>query len=192
MCGGVIFPYKKEYREILEKYYSPEDIARFEATGEVKSLYWQKGEPVMPVVAAQNEKEGDEAGGTDDGAEPRIMLWGNRDKEESFPKTGWARAESIEEGKWRYLKPKPAMIPVSFGVEKGKWFSIENGIAGLVVEKDGEERVYMLTREANPEYFDHTHHERMPVLLDQSSIPWLSGDPAGTDSASQTSFPTND
>ncbi len=185
MCGGVIFPYKKEYREMLEKLYSPEDIARFEATGEVRSLYWQKEEPVLPVVSSDADEEGDEA-------EPRLMRWGNRDKEAPFPKTGWARAESIEEGKWRYLKPKPALIPVSYGVEKGKWFEIQNGIAGLVVQKDGEERIYMLTREANPEFFDHTHHERMPILVNQGDFPWLSGDPAGTNSATQTSFQTHD
>jgi len=191
MCGGVIFPYKKEYRELLEKVYSPEEVAQFEATGEVRSLYWQRAEPVLPVISSESdddaENEGEEAE-----QEPRLMLWGNRDKDAPFPKTGWARAESIEEGKWRYLKPKPALIPVSFGVEKGKWFTIETGIAGLVVRKDGEERVYMLTREANPEYVEHTHHERMPMLVNQGDIPWLSGDPAGTKSATQTSYPTHD
>jgi hypothetical protein len=185
MCGGVIFPYKKEYREMLEQFYSPEEVARFEATGEVRSLYWQRGEPVLPVVASDDEEDEKEA-------EPRLMLWGNRDKEAPFPKTGWARAESIDEGKWRYLKPKPALIPVSYGVEKGKWFTIQNGIAGMVVQKDGEERIYMLTREANPEFFDHTHHDRMPVLVNQGDFPWLSGDPAGTNSASQKSRPIND
>ena len=100
--------------------------------------------------------------------------------------------ESIEEGKWRHLKPKPALIPVEYGVEKGKWFNIETGIAGLIVQKDGEERIYMLTREANPEFLDHTHHDRMPVLVNQADIPWLSGDPVGTISANQSSFPIND
>jgi hypothetical protein len=191
MCGGVIFPYKKEYRALLEQFYSPEEVDRFEATGEVKSLYWQKGEPVLPVVSAseaevERDDKDDSHGhdGSEGEAGPRLMLWGNRDKDAPFPKTGWARAESIEEGKWRYLKPKPALIPVSYGVEKGKWFTIENGIAGLVVQKDGEERVYMMTRESNPEFFDHTHHERMPILVDQSDFPWLPGDPAGTESAS--------
>src|SRR4051812_36936556 len=58
MCGGVIFPYKKEYKEMLEKLYSPEDVARFEATGEVRSLYWQKSEPVLPVVSSDEDEEG--------------------------------------------------------------------------------------------------------------------------------------
>ncbi len=181
MCGGVIFPYKKEYRGMLEGLYSPEEVAQFEAAGEVKSLYWQRGEPVLPVLTSQEgDVEKEDAGEV---GEAKLIRWGNRDKDAPFPKTGWARMESIDEGKWRYLKPRPALIPVSFGVEKGQWFTIQNGIAGMVVEKDGEERVYMLTREANPEFLDHTHHERMPVLIDQSDMNWLSGDPAGTISA---------
>jgi hypothetical protein len=97
--------------------------------------------------------------------------------------------ESIEEGKWSYMKPKPALIPVSYGVEKGKWFGINKGIAGLVVRKAGEERIYMLTQAADDEFLDVTRHERMPVLIEQDEIPWLSGDPAGTKSAMQASLP---
>ncbi len=186
MCGGVIFPYRKEYKELLEKLYSPDEVAQFEATGEVRSLYWQKAEPVLPVLVERDENE---PAGESAEPEPRLMLWGNRDKNKPLPQTGWARLESIEEGKWGYLKPKPALIPVSYGVEKGKWFSIDNGIAGLVVRKAGEERIYMLTEAADEEFLDVTHHERMPVLIDQDAIPWLTGDPTGTGSAIQPSLP---
>jgi hypothetical protein len=69
------------------------------------------------------------------------------------------------------------MIPVSYGVEKGNWFTIKNGIAGLVVQKDGEDRVYMLTREADPEFYEVTHHDRKPVLIEQEEFPWLPAEP---------------
>jgi putative SOS response-associated peptidase YedK len=185
MCGGVIFPYKKEYKALLDTVYSPEEVAQFEATGEVRSLYWQGPDPVLPVlVEAEGTGSDTEAGDP----ELKLMRWGNRDKNKPLPQTGWARLESIEEGKWGYLKPKPAIIPVSHGVEKGKWFEINNGIAGLVVEKAGEERIYMLTEAADDDFLSHTHHNRMPVLLNQSDIPWLSGDPAGTTSTMQSSF----
>ncbi len=179
MCGGVIFPYRKEYKEVLEQYYSPADVAKFEETGEVRSLYWQKTEPVLPVLESEQED-----GGTK--AEPRLLLWGNRDKNKPLPQTGWARLESIEEGKWGYLKPRPVLIPVEYGVEKGKWFGINKGIAGLVVEKAGEERVYMLTEAADDEFLGVTHHDRMPALIDQDAIGWLPGDPGGTLSAIQS------
>ncbi|MFL5733494.1 MAG: hypothetical protein ACJ78Q_09860 [Chloroflexia bacterium] len=169
MCGGVIFPYKKEYREALEKYYPPEQIEEFERTGQVRSLYWQKSNPVLPVVPK-----------ADDGqpSTPDILAWGNRDKDTPFPQTGWARKDSLDAGKWDYLRPEPVVIPVTHGVEKGKWFEIKNGIEGIVLHRGDENRVYMITDNADPEYLEVTHHERMPALIDQPDIPWLPSDPA--------------
>jgi len=176
MCGGVIFPYKKEYKKALEQYYSPAEVEEFEKTGQVRSLYWQKGEPVLPVVT-----EGD------DGEPPRheLLRWGNRDKEAPFPQTGWARKDSLEAGKWDYLKPDPVLIPVTYGVEKGKWFEIENGIQGVVLHRGDENRVYMITDNADPEYVEVTHHQRMPVLQNQTDFPWLAGDPWAAQSSQQ-------
>lgn len=169
MCGGVIFSYKKEYAEMLSQFYSPEEIAEFGRTGQVRSLYWQRGEPVLPV----------QTGGEDDGSpEMALVRWGNRDKSAPFPNTGWARIDSLEAGKWAHLRPKPVLIPVSYGVEKGKWFPIESGVMGVLVEKGGDERVYMLTDNATPEFLGVTRHDRMPVLQDQSDFDWLDGEPA--------------
>ena len=176
MCGGVIFPYHKEYQDILAEIYPADDLKAFEASGRVRSLYWQKSDPVLPVLP---ESEGAAL----ETATPQIMLWGSRDKDAPFPNTGWARLESIEQGKWRHLKPRPALIPVSFGVEKGRWFTIKHGIAGLIVERDGQERIFMLTREASPEFLEATRHDRMPVLIDQTDFPWLKSEPNGTVSA---------
>src|SRR5437588_530980 len=145
MCGGVIFPYKKEYRETLEKIYSRAEVDEFERTGQVRSLYWQKAEPVLPVVEMGEEEEPLPETET-------VMLWGNRDKSAPFPQTGWARVESLEAGKWSHMRPQPVLIPVTHGVEKGNWFEIEHGIRGVMVRKGGDQRVYMLTDEASPEF----------------------------------------
>ena len=190
MCGGVIFPYRAEYHDMLAELYPANELAKFESDGRVRSLYWQKPSPVLPVVPESGDKGAADL--AEMAATPRLMLWGSRDKDAPFPNTGWARLESIEQGKWRHLRPRPALIPVLFGVEKGKWFTIKHGIAGLIVERDGEEHVFMLTREATPEFAEATRHERMPVLIEQSDFPWLSGEPGGTLSASQMSFPTTD
>lgn len=171
MCGGVIFPYKKEYREALAQYYSPAELDEFERTGQVRSLYWQRGEPVLPAVPAAEDREPDRE------PEPEVLRWGNRDKEAPFPQTGWARVDSIESGKWAYMHPEPVLIPVTHGVEKGRWFKIDNGIKGVVVRKGEERRVYMLTADATPEYLEATRHARMPVLEAQSEIEWLEQPP---------------
>jgi hypothetical protein len=179
MCGGVIFPYKKIFAEALSEMYSPEELAEFERTGQVRSLFWQRGQPVLPVEAERDEEDGSPG--------LTVVKWGNRDKAAPFPQTGWARIDSIEAGKWDHLRPKPVLIPVSYGVEKGKWFPIDSGIMGVLVERKGEERVYMLTDQATPEFLDVTKHERMPVLQGQSGFRWLPGDPypPGTLSAIQ-------
>ena len=179
MCGGVIFPYKKVYAEALAQSFSPEELAEFERTGQVRSLYWQRGQPVLPVLT------GDGEGADSPGL--ALVRWGNRDKAAPFPQTGWARVDSIEAGKWAHLKPARVLIPVSYGVEKGKWFPIEQGIMGVLVQRKGEERVYMLTTDATPEFLGVTRHERMPVLQGQHTFLWLDGDPypAGTLPATQ-------
>jgi hypothetical protein len=171
MCGGVIFPYKKEYREALAQYYSPAELDEFERTGQVRSLYWQRGEPVLPAAQSGEDREPDQE------REAEVLRWGNRDKHKPFPQTGWARVESIESGKWAYMRPEPVIIPVTHGVEKGRWFKIDNGIRGVVVQKGQERRVYMLTDDATPEYLEATRHARMPVLEGQSEIEWLEEPP---------------
>ncbi len=174
MCGGVIFPYKKEYGETLAQYYSQAEIAEFEKSGQVRSLYWQRGEPVLPVLTVS---EADEA------PKYELLLWGNRNKDIPLPQSGWARLNSVEEGKWSYLRPQPVLIPVTYGVEKGKWFEIEHGIKGVIAQRVHEKRVYMLTDDANEEYLAVTRHARMPVLENQSSLLWLPTDPFGTNYA---------
>jgi len=180
MCGGVIFPFKEVYREALAEYYSPEQIEEFEQTGQVKSVYWQKTEPVLPVVSQEDE---------DDEPKEEVLLWGNRDKEAPFPQTGWAREDSIESGKWAYMKPKPALIPVTHGVEKGRWFDIDEGIHGVIVQKGGERRVYMLTQDATSDFLAATKHDRMPVLEGQNSFNWLPGEPGRGTNYAQESLP---
>lgn len=97
----------------------------------------------------------------------RIYQWGNRGgRTPKLPKTGWCRRESLEAGKWRWLAPQRVVIPAQFGLEKGVWFSITEGIEGIVVLNPGETpHVYMLTTEATVYYRNMTRHDRMPVLV---------------------------
>ncbi|GAB4148973.1 MAG: hypothetical protein Tsb009_23040 [Planctomycetaceae bacterium] len=95
-----------------------------------------------------------------------LYEWGNRSGAGKLPKTGWCRMESLEEGKWRWLKPEEVIIPANFGLEKGRWFHIEEGIRGILVRDESERpHVYMLTEPASHYYRGMTRHDRMPVLL---------------------------
>ncbi|MBX3427672.1 MAG: hypothetical protein KF688_18475 [Pirellulales bacterium] len=103
--------------------------------------------------------------------EGRIVVyeWGNRgDKDSRLYRTGWCQRESLEAGKWRWLEPEKVVIPANFGLEKGVWFHIEQGIEGIVVRDERQRpRVYMLTQQASHYYQTMTKHDRAPVLIEQ-------------------------
>lgn len=80
-----------------------------------------------------------------------------------LPPTGWARSESLREGKWDYLHPEEVDIPVDQGYEKKTWFDFKNGTKGVVVKRGENERVYIVTREANKDYAQETGHDREPL-----------------------------
>lgn len=96
-----------------------------------------------------------------------IVEWGNRgNKESRLPKTGWCRNESLEAGKWNWLKPQEVIIPACYGLEKGVWFQIKEGMSGILVKDEKNiDHVYMLTTAASHYYEVMTRHSRMPVLL---------------------------
>jgi hypothetical protein len=96
-----------------------------------------------------------------------IYEWGNRGGSvPKLPKTGWCRQESFKAGKWRWLSPEQVVIPAQFGLERGVWFSITEGIEGVVVRDQAEQpHVYMLTQESSTYFQNMTKHDRMPLLV---------------------------
>jgi hypothetical protein len=154
MCGGVRFTYEPALEPALAEVFTPEQLARARESGVVETVFWQP-RPVLPALV-----EG----------ELRLFDWGNREEGVKLPKTGWVRMESLEAGKWNYLKPKEIVIPAFQGVEKKVWFGIEHGIRGLLVRRGDLARVYMLTHPPTPEYRSLTGHDRMPALIDQDEV----------------------
>jgi len=97
-----------------------------------------------------------------------IREWGNRSGTGKLPKTGWCQQESLSAGKWRWLNPESAEIPAAFGLEKGIWFPVAEGIKSILVRDESRrEHAYMLTEPASPDYQAMTRHNRMPVLIGQ-------------------------
>lgn len=150
MCGGIAFATSKIPKKELKKYYGQKEIEKFDKNSVVESYFWDP-HPILPV-----EKDG----------ETKLVMWGNRSDELKLPKTGWAKKESVEDGKWAHLSPGFVNIPVVRGYEKGVWFDVKSGnFRGIEVEKDGERRVYMMTEPAKPEYIKMTKHNRQPSGL---------------------------
>ena len=147
MCGGVGYKPKNISDEELRKYYSPELIKRFKTTGRIESFFWHNNANLP--IKRKNKIQ--------------LKLWGNKNDNLRLPKTGWARQESLQAGKWEYLHPELVDIPVDSGYEKKTWFDFSNGAKGLLVKKGEEERVYMITMEAGEEYKKETGHNREPL-----------------------------
>ena len=80
-----------------------------------------------------------------------------------LPKTGWARLESIQDGRWDWLKPQKIWIPSLMGVDKKKWFNTPQGLTGIKVRYHNLTRVYIVTTKADRSYMDLIGHDRMPV-----------------------------
>lgn len=147
MCGGVGFKIKNIPEKELSKFYSPEMIKRFKADGRCESFFWQKNS-VLPVKTRTGMQ---------------LKLWGNKNENLKLPETGWAKEESLREGKWDYLKPVIVNIPIDKGCEKKIWFDAIGGMKGILVKRNNLERVYMVTKESSSEYLKETGHNREPV-----------------------------
>lgn len=147
MCGGVGFGIKNIPEKELKKYYSKEILNEIEVEERAESFFWHES-PVLPIK-------------TNKGVE--LKLWGNKDKDSKLPNTGWAREESIIEGKWNWLEPKPVDIAVLSGYEKKVWFDTPEGLKGILVKHGNEERVYIRTQDASEEYKKETGHDREPI-----------------------------
>ncbi|MDV6344762.1 hypothetical protein [Nitrosomonas sp. Is37] len=100
------------------------------------------------------------------------IIWGRRKDQdpECFPNGGWASIESIRIGKWKPWHPRPVLITADSFMEKDHekqthWIPLDTKmvIQGLLAERNGEQRVYVVTVNTPPEY--HWIHDRWPRLV---------------------------
>jgi hypothetical protein len=149
MCGGIAIA-RDGVPDFLAEQLQDRIFTR-DGVPEIRFQYRDKV-PILPVWKS---------------SEFLLMSWGNRDNKQSrLPRTGWAKLESVEAGKWANLKPELIEIPALFGLEKGIWFHIQEGMKGILVhDEQRSPHVYMLTQPASHYYQVMTRHERMPVFL---------------------------
>jgi putative SOS response-associated peptidase YedK len=100
------------------------------------------------------------------------VTWGNRNEENVpvFPNGGWARLDSIKNGKWQRYQPRPVLIPIQSFMEKdaekvSHWFDMKTGevLQGLLTVHDGSARVYVVTTDT-PAEFSYIH-DRWPRII---------------------------
>jgi putative SOS response-associated peptidase YedK len=133
-------------------------------TGKEWAIYFPSPEAALPVLKRDGDVE--------------WVTWGKRKEEPDrfFALGGWARLDSINEGKWKRFHPKPVLIPVQSYMEKdhekkSHWFNVlpEQVIQGLLAHHDDEARVYVVTIDTPVEY--QWIHDRWPRLVNLSINP---------------------
>ncbi|MEJ1354392.1 MAG: hypothetical protein RPU52_07670 [Candidatus Sedimenticola sp. (ex Thyasira tokunagai)] len=99
-----------------------------------------------------------------------LLPWGRRKSQAGkLPLGGWARLESIYEGRWDRWFPTPVKLNISQFMEKdieggSHWYDLTPGkwVQGLIAHWDNERRVYVVT--ITPEREDAVH-DRWPRIM---------------------------
>lgn len=121
-------------------------------TGDEVRVYFAKPHAVLPIFLNGRNI---------------LLPWGNRENP-SLPRTGFCKLESLQAGKWQWLKPEPVNILASSALTNGVWFQVKQGIQGLIIKNPaGHELCYMLTQTSTHYFRTMTGAERMPVLTNQ-------------------------
>jgi hypothetical protein len=99
----------------------------------------------------------------------QIVRWGNgRGQSRHLPRTGWTWLETINAGGWQGSEAIPVDIPASLALDRGVWYSVRQGLRGLLVpDERGNAVVYVICEPASGYYRVMTRSERMPVLIEE-------------------------
>jgi hypothetical protein len=153
MCYGIALAGSEIPRELAGHPGLPRR-AFTRGTQEEFRFLWADRRPCLPVLR--------------DG---RLFLarWGNsRGQSRFLPWTGWTWLETIRSGGWRDSRAIPVDIPATFGLDRGRWYRVVQGIRGLLVpDERGMAVVYMICEPASHYYKVMTRSDRMPVFIEQ-------------------------
>jgi len=125
------------------------------------TVYFPSPKAALPVLKKDGEIE--------------WVTWGKRKEEDTtaFPNGGWARLDSIKEGKWQRYQPRPVLLPIQSFMEKdaekvSHWFDMKAGeaVQGLLTVHDGTARVYVVTTDT-PAEFSYIH-DRWPRIIQKT------------------------
>lgn len=124
--------------------------------GKPYTIYFSQPRAVLPLRMADGST--------------KLVKWGRRQVEESeMPFGGWARLESIYQGKWSVYQPKPVLLAIDKFMKldyEGNvhWYDVIQGqwIQGLLAHEQNEYRVYIVT--IVPQRLD-IFHDRWPRII---------------------------
>lgn len=95
----------------------------------------------------------------------RIVSWGSRSGR--LPRSGFTWLQTVEAGEWTTYGAEEIVIPAIAGLHNGVWFSIHEGVRGVIAEVGGAVAAYMIVEPSSYYYRMMTRGDRMPVLINQ-------------------------
>ena len=121
-----------------------------------RTIYFSHANAMLPVRLANGEI--------------RLVKWGRRqDENGEMPLGGWARLQSIHDGRWSQYLPKPVRLPIDKFMKTDyeshvHWYEVTRGqcIQGLLAQEENEYRVYIVT--IIPELLD-VCYDRWPRII---------------------------
>jgi hypothetical protein len=133
----------------------PEAVA-FRYQDKVQTVYFARTKATLPVKLSNGEI--------------KLVTWGRRQQEGGeMPLGGWARLQSIHDGKWSHYLPKPIRLPIEKFMKtdfegKSHWYEVtkRQWVQGLLAKEEEEYRVYIVT--IVPELLD-VCHDRWPRIM---------------------------
>ncbi len=151
MCSGIALAFSALPLELIARHRLRGRVHDRGGEREVRFLYRQLP-PCLPVWY-----EG----------QLRIVRWGSRRHESRvLPCTGWTWRATVEAGGWSRWAAEPVDIPATMALERGVWYTIRQGIRGVLVEDEkGVPAVYIICEPASHYYEVMTRSRWMPVLI---------------------------
>lgn len=132
--------------------------------GEQRKVYFPRPNAQLPIRLKSGDLD--------------LVTWGRRENEPGrLPATGWARLDSVQDGKWSRYHPMSVRIMVDRFMEKdmdgvAHWYDVKEGafIRGLLTQIGDEMRVYVVTMPTPSEYA-HVHNRWPRIRFDPRSKP---------------------
>lgn len=131
---------------------------KYRHEGKTVTTYFPNPKAALPVLRRDGGRE--------------LLPWGRRNEQPgALPPGGWARLDSIKQGRWDRYHPRPVRLEVGEFMEKdhaghSRWYPLEPGewLQGLVATQDDEQRVYVVTL-VPTEAAQRAIHDRWPRIV---------------------------
>lgn len=152
MCTAITIAWRDVPAKLIQKHHLEERMIQRSETAEKEILFMQRHRrPLLPIFYQ---------------GELHILPWGNRQRNIHVPLAWSCEVATLESGTWSMYGPEPAEILANFGLERGTWFQIKEGIKGLIIHDQQEQPyVYMLLQPSSHYYQVMTGYNKEPVFL---------------------------